>query len=174
LKTELIEGQCLAMDEAGRVLVWTGRADVLPPAAPPSADAERRQLTVMFCHLVESTALAPRLDPEDLREVIRAYQETAAAVIQGELLLQQSSVNATEAETCFQHALAIARHQHAKSLELHAAISVARLWQSQGKRDEVRQVLGDVYRWFTEGIDTLDLQDAKALLAMLGEEQHDV
>ncbi len=53
-----------------------------PPAAPQSADAERRQLTVMFCDLVESTALATQLDPEDLREVVRAYQETAAAVIQ--------------------------------------------------------------------------------------------
>jgi class 3 adenylate cyclase/predicted ATPase len=108
LKAELIEGQRLAMDEDGRVLVWTGRADMPPlttlpppplgplpapsdvqpiqvlppPAAPPSADAERRQLTVMFCDLVESTALATQLDPEDLREVVRAYQETAAAVIQ--------------------------------------------------------------------------------------------
>src|SRR5215813_5766139 len=108
LKAELIEGQRLAIDEDGRVLVWTGRADVPslttlpspqlgplpapsdvqsmqvppPPAALQSADAERRQLTVMFCDLVESTALATQLDPEDLREVVRAYQETAAAVIQ--------------------------------------------------------------------------------------------
>ena len=108
LKDEIIEGQRLAVDEAGRVLVWTGRADVPPltlppppqlgplpvtsdvqpiqtmppPAVPPSANAERRQLTVMFCDLAESTALATRLDPEDLREVVRAYQETAAAVIQ--------------------------------------------------------------------------------------------
>src|SRR2546428_8616890 len=108
VKAELIEGQRLAVDEDGRVLVWTGRADVPslptlpapqlrpppatadvqpiqvlpPPAAPQSPDAERRQLTVMFCDLVDSTPLASQLDPEDLREVVRAYQETAAIVIQ--------------------------------------------------------------------------------------------
>jgi predicted ATPase len=84
--------------------------------------------------------------------------------LKGELLLQHSAVNATEAETCFHDALAIARHQEAKSLELRAATSIARLWQSQGKRDAARQVLGDVYGWFTEGFDTADLKDAKALL----------
>src|SRR5881628_3545286 len=86
LKAELIEGQRLAVDEDSRVLVWAGRADVpsltTPPAAPQSPDAERRQLTVMFCDLVDSTSLASQLDPEDLREVVRAYQETAATVIQ--------------------------------------------------------------------------------------------
>ena len=84
--------------------------------------------------------------------------------LQGELLLQQSSDNQTDAVTCFQHALEIARHQQAKSCELRTATSLARLWQRQGKRDEARQVLGDVYNWFTEGFDTADLQDAKALL----------
>jgi TOMM system kinase/cyclase fusion protein len=100
LKNELIEGQRLAVDERGNVLVWTGGADVpqlrpspptadvqltqgLPlPAAPRPPDAERRQLTVMFCDLVDSTALAVQLDPEDLREVVRAYQDTSAAMIQ--------------------------------------------------------------------------------------------
>jgi class 3 adenylate cyclase len=109
LKDELLYGQQLAVDEAGRVLVWLG-----PPAMPPAAnspplvtqdaspasassveagpataaahaphlpDAERRQLTVMFCDLVDSTVLASRLDPEDLREVMRAYQVTCAEVI---------------------------------------------------------------------------------------------
>jgi predicted ATPase len=84
--------------------------------------------------------------------------------LQGELLLQGSSGNSTEAESCFHHALEIARTQQAKSFELRAATSLARLWHQQGKRDEARQVLGDVYSWFTEGFDTLDLKDAKALL----------
>jgi predicted ATPase len=84
--------------------------------------------------------------------------------LKGELLLQQTSDNQAEAETCFQHAISTARSQQAKSLELRAATSLARLWQQQGKRDEARQVLGDVYYWFTEGFDTLDLRDAKALL----------
>jgi adenylate cyclase len=89
--------------------------------------------------------------------------------LKGALLLQQSLDNATEAETCFQHAISIAQSQQAKSLELRAATSLARLWQSQGKHDEARQVLGDVYNWFTEGFDTADLQEAKALLDVLSE-----
>jgi predicted ATPase len=91
--------------------------------------------------------------------------------LKGELLLQQSSDDSTEAETCFHHALAIARNQQAKSFELRTATSLARLWQQQGKCAEARQVLGDVYGWFTEGFDTADLKDAKALLEVLEEER---
>jgi TOMM system kinase/cyclase fusion protein len=87
--------------------------------------------------------------------------------LKGALLLQGSSENSTEAETCFHHALEIARTQQAKSFELRTATSLARLWQSQGKRDGARQVLGDVYGWFTEGFDTADLKDAKILLDAL-------
>jgi predicted ATPase len=72
-----------------------------------------------------------------------------------------------EAETCFHQALAIARHQQAKSLELRAAMSLARLWQQQGKRTDARELLVPIYGWFTEGFDTADLQDAKALLEAL-------
>jgi TOMM system kinase/cyclase fusion protein len=100
LKDELIYGQRQAVDEDGRVLVWTGGAEVPPsatlslvsqtvpasrevvtPATPP-ADAERRQLTVLFCDLVDSTHLASQLDAEDYREVVRAYQQTCAEVIE--------------------------------------------------------------------------------------------
>jgi adenylate cyclase len=77
--------------------------------------------------------------------------------------------NHLEAETCFHQAINIARSQQAKSLELRAATSLARLWQRQGKRDEACEVLGDVYGWFTEGFDTADLQDAKALLEALAQ-----
>jgi predicted ATPase len=72
-----------------------------------------------------------------------------------------------EAEACLQRALDIARHQQAKSLELRAATSLARLWQQQGKRDDARQLLAEVYGWFTEGFDTADLQEARALLEAL-------
>ena len=108
LKAEIIEARQLAVDEGGRVLVWTGAADApaasalpLPPAvpqpavphdaplhdvAPPALDgaseAQRRQLTVLFCDLVDSTPLARQLDPEDYREVVRAYQTACADVIQ--------------------------------------------------------------------------------------------
>jgi predicted ATPase len=84
--------------------------------------------------------------------------------IQGELLLRQAVPDVPQAEACFQQALAIARRQHAKSWELRAALSLARLWQRQGKRAEAYEILAPIYGWFTEGFDTADLQEAKALL----------
>ncbi len=69
-----------------------------------------------------------------------------------------------EAETCFQHAIDVARQQQSKSLELRAAISLTRLWQRQGKRQEAYDLLAPIYGWFTEGFDTADLQEAKTLL----------
>jgi predicted ATPase len=71
------------------------------------------------------------------------------------------------AETCFQQALAVARGQGARWWELRAATSLARLWQQQGKRQEAHDLLAPVYGWFTEGFDTADLQEAKALLDVL-------
>jgi predicted ATPase len=91
--------------------------------------------------------------------------------LKGELLLQQSSDNATEAETCYKQAIAIAQHQQAKSWELRAATSLAKLWQSQNKPNEAYDLLAPVYGWFTEGFDTADLIDAKALLDELSEGQ---
>ena len=87
--------------------------------------------------------------------------------LQGALLLHQTVPDAQHAEACFCQALATARRQQAKSLELRAAMSLARLWQRQGKRAEARQMLAEVYGWFTEGFDTADLQEAKALLDAL-------
>ena len=86
LKEDLIYAKKLAVDEDGRVLVWVGEAAALPQTAPPPTvlsmpAAERRQLTVLFCDLVGSTALSAQLDPEDLREVVRAYQATCTKVI---------------------------------------------------------------------------------------------
>jgi predicted ATPase len=84
--------------------------------------------------------------------------------LQGELLLRQATPDATQAEVCFHEALAIARRQQAKSWELRAATNLARLWQSQDKRQEAYDLLAPVYNWFTEGFDTADLQEAKQLL----------
>jgi TOMM system kinase/cyclase fusion protein len=85
LKEELIDAQRIALDEDGRILVWIGdpkgTVETASPPTPPTPDAERRQLTVLFCDLVDSTGLASQLDPEDLRAVVRAYQETCAKVI---------------------------------------------------------------------------------------------
>jgi predicted ATPase len=72
-----------------------------------------------------------------------------------------------EAESCFRNAIDIARKQQAKSWGLRATVSLARLWQSQGKRHEAHRVLSDIYNWFTEGFDTKDLQEAKTLLEEL-------
>jgi predicted ATPase len=95
------------------------------------------------------------------------WYESEIYRLKGALLLQQSSDNQVEAETCFQHAIRIAQSQQAKSWELRAATSLARLWQQQGKDAEARELLAPVYHWFTEGFDTADLQEAKALLDAL-------
>jgi class 3 adenylate cyclase/predicted ATPase len=87
--------------------------------------------------------------------------------IKGELLLAVSSNNHAEAEHCFSQALDIARRQQAKSWELRTAVSLGRLWKQKGKRDEAHDLLAPVYNWFTEGFDTSDLKDAKALLDSL-------
>jgi len=84
--------------------------------------------------------------------------------VKGELLLRQDDSNTVEAQSCFERAIEIARKQSAKSLELRATTSLARLLISQGKRDEARAMLGEIYGWFTEGFDTRDLKDAEALL----------
>ncbi len=84
--------------------------------------------------------------------------------LKGVCLLEISETNAAEAEACFSLALAISHRQWAKSLELRAAISMARLWQQQGKREDARQLLEDIYYGFTEGFDSLDLQDAARLI----------
>jgi class 3 adenylate cyclase/predicted ATPase len=93
------------------------------------------------------------------------YYEAELYRLKGELLLQQG--NRQEAEACFLKVIGIARHQQAKSFELRASTSLARLWQQQGKTTEAHQVLSDIYHWFTEGFDTKDLQEAKALLVAL-------
>jgi predicted ATPase len=87
--------------------------------------------------------------------------------LQGELLLRQPAPDAAQAEACFQQALAVACRQQAKSWELRAATSLSRLWQQQGKQDEAHELLAPIYGWFSEGFDTADLQEAKALLAGL-------
>ena len=87
--------------------------------------------------------------------------------LKGALLLQQQGQVQEEAEACFQQAIAVARQQSAKSWELRAATSLARLWQGQGKRAEAQELLAPVYNWFTEGFDTADLKDAKVLLKSL-------
>ncbi len=87
--------------------------------------------------------------------------------LKGELLLRLAVPTLQDAEACFRQAIDIARRQSAKSLELRAVMSLSRLWQRQGKKEEARQMLAEIYDWFTEGFDTADLKEAKALLKEL-------
>ncbi len=86
----------------------------------------------------------------------------------GELALASLRPETMKAEHLYSRALAVARQQQAKSWELRAAMSLARLWRDQGKPRQARELLAPVYGWFTEGFDTLDLREAKALLGELG------
>jgi predicted ATPase len=84
--------------------------------------------------------------------------------LRGAIALKSRQPNAAKAEPHFERALAVARQQQAKSWELRAAMSMARLWRDQGKPQQARELLAPVYGWFTEGFDTRDLKEAKALL----------
>ncbi|MBS1252654.1 MAG: hypothetical protein MAG451_01695 [Anaerolineales bacterium] len=101
------------------------------------------------------------------------YWEAELYRLKGELLRIKAEAKAEagacfrDAEACFQHAIEVARRQQAKSLELRAAVSLCRLWQKQGRGEEGRQMLADIYGWFTEGFDTADLKEAEALLQQL-------
>src|SRR5262245_27279177 len=109
--------------------------------------------------LAEAVGVLEAHEQGDLRA--EAYR------LRGALLLRQATPDAAQAEACFQQALAVARRQQAKSWELRAAMSLSRLWQQQGKRADAYELLAPIYGWFTEGLDTADLQEAKALLETL-------
>ena len=96
------------------------------------------------------------------------YYEPEIYRVKGEVLFRKDDSNIDEAERCFRRAIEISRKQSGKSLELRATISLARLLAKQDHRDEARAMLAEIYNWFTEGFDTADLKDAKALLAQLG------
>ena len=106
----------------------------------------------------------------------QCFYEAELHRIKGELLLSQEGKSekangkteeVSKAEDCFQKAIEVARSQSAKSLELRAVISLSRLWQQQGRKDEARQMLAEIYGWFTEGFDTVDLKEAKAMIEEL-------
>ncbi len=129
-------------------------------------------------HLAEGYGALKKVDEalDALKEGWEAMERTGehcwkAEVhrLNGDLLLYQSTSDVAQAANCFRQALDVARNQQAKSLELRAATSLARLWQSQDKRQEAYDLLAPVHDWFTEGFDTADLQEAKALLTELEE-----
>jgi predicted ATPase len=127
--------------------------------------------------LAEALAMADRTG--ERLHVAELYRLKGTLTLQSNVQNLQSNITTlqpltpnpqaeAEAEECFWKAIEIARQQQAKSLELRAAVSLSRLWQHQGKRAEAHALLAPIYGWFTEGFDTADLQEAKALLEELG------
>jgi predicted ATPase len=130
-------------------------------------------LPVYLTHLARAYADSGRFNDAQLRirEAMTAVETTGEMLysaevnrVAGTIALNSTERDAARAAAYFERALELARKQQAKSFELRAAMSLARLWRDQGKRDEARDLLAPVYGWFTEGFDTLDLKEAKALL----------
>jgi predicted ATPase len=128
---------------------------------------------IYLCMLAEACLGAGGIDDglNALTEALAAADEREQRLLEeemhrlkGELLLKRDASNAGQAQSCFERAIEIARNQSAKSSELRATMSLARLFAKQGRRDEARTMLAEIYGWFTEGFDTRDLKDAKALL----------
>jgi predicted ATPase len=134
-----------------------------------------------LCRLAEACATAGRFE-EGLAAVAEAiaivektgerYNEAELNRLKGDLILRRSGVEAEpgvqmEAEECFRKSIEVARQQEARSFELRAVMSLSRLWEQQSKKAEARQMLADIYGWFSEGLDTKDLIDAKALIEQL-------
>ncbi len=151
----------------------TGIAEIrqgLVIADPTGAGANRSYFLALLAEVYGHTGQAEEglnLLAESLDLVQKSGERTWEAEInrlKGELLLVRSAKNTSEAEGCFNQAIDVARRQSAKSPELRAAVGLARLWHQQGKTGEARALLAPVYDWFTEGFDTADLKDAKALL----------
>jgi predicted ATPase len=132
----------------------------MPKFPPPPRTPQNRSLF--------SASLAVRNCPSAVTiSTDRSWREAELQRLKGELLLALSADNHAEAEACFSQAISIARRQQARSLELRAAMNLSHLWQHQGKRAETHQILTEVYSWFTEGLDTVDLQEARTLLEAL-------
>jgi predicted ATPase len=133
-------------------------------------------LPLFLPHLATAYAQVGQFDESSrcIREAlstIEATKERAGEAelcrMSGEIARITPSPSGSSAEACFERALAISRQQQAKSWELRAAMSMARLWRDQGKVREARELLAPVFGWFTEGFDTRDLKEAKALLEEL-------
>ena len=146
----------------GRLVAIGGeRTLTLPYVLSVFADAHGRAANPKTGLILIADALA------QITSTLEREAEAELYRVKGELLLKQDDTNTADAQRCFQRAIEIARTQSAKSWELRATTSLARLLAKQGRRDEARAMLAEIYSWFTEGFDTADLKDAKALLDQL-------
>jgi predicted ATPase len=139
----------------------TGSVNFLPLHSLYSAIAHAKlnQFDEAWCRIDEAVAAV-----ETTKE---RWCEAEVYRTGGEIALMAREPDAAQAEAYFERALAVARAQQAKSWELRSAMSMARLWRDQGKRQQAHDLLAPIYGWFTEGFDTLDLKEAKALLGEL-------
>ncbi len=150
-----------------------GVAQIHEGLAMASATGAELWRTYNLAQLAEACGKAGRTDEglgviaealDVVQEKGERWWETEILRLRGELLLQRNPSGLAEAQTSFERAIEIARKQSAKSLELRAAMSLARLLRDTNRRAEARAMLADIYNWFTEGFDTADLIDAKSLL----------
>ena len=163
----------------GWMCVVQGRVEEDITTMRQELTAVRRRAPYQLAWLAEAYGIAGQTDKglSTLDEALDLVHQTEERWCEAELyrlrgeLLRQATGGMQRAawtpQACFQHALTIARRQQAKSLELRSAMSLARLWQQQGKRTAAHDLLAPVYGWFTEGFDTADLQEAKTLLEEL-------
>jgi class 3 adenylate cyclase/predicted ATPase len=169
-----LRGWVLAMQGEGRV----GLAQIRQGLATIVAAGQELSRPVCLLLLAEAAEHAGQI--EDGRRLLdetltvleasgRGDLLAEAYRLQGIMLLRQAAPDTAQAEDCFQQALRIAHRQQATSWELRAAISLSRLWQQQGQLAKARALLAPIYGWFTEGFDTLDLQEAKVLLELVGQ-----
>ncbi|MGO9327256.1 MAG: AAA family ATPase, partial [Steroidobacteraceae bacterium] len=160
------------------ILAVTGKASAAIPMISAGITASRSTGTTVFMSMQLSYLARAYAELDQFDDAWRCIGEAFTILgttketwyeaevnrMAGEIALMSPDPDAAKAETYFERALAVARAQQAKSWELRAAMSMARLWRDQGKRDEAHDLLAPVYGWFTEGFDTLDLKEAKALL----------
>ena len=180
-KKTALTWEALGMLNQGSVLVLTGRASdavqiITSGTVAHKSNGSMSWLPLHLSHLAEAYSELGQMD--DARSCIgeatasigttnERWSEAEVHRIAGEVALKSREPDAAKAEAYFDHALTVARQQQAKSWELRAAMSLARLWRDQGKVQEARELLAPVYGWFTEGFDTRDLKEAKALLEEL-------
>jgi class 3 adenylate cyclase/predicted ATPase len=170
--------KAVGMAHEGRLFALTGKAAGAIHKITSGLDAWRSSGIGGWIPTYLSCATQAYAELGQFDDALRCISETTTTIektkekwyeadvhrVAGEVALMSPERNAAKAEACFERALAVARGQQAKSWELRAAMRMARLWRDQGKRDEARELLAPVYGWFTEGFDTLDLKQAKALL----------
>jgi predicted ATPase/class 3 adenylate cyclase len=176
--SQIMQGAAIAATGQGKAGLQQMR-DGLDAYQATGGLFQRTYLLAKFAEALNAEGL-PEEGLEALQEAAKLaetssefYYESEIHRLRGELLLAASPKDAAEAEACYQQALEVARRQEAKSLELRAAASLARLWQQQGRQKNAHELLAPIYGWFSEGFDTADLIDAKELLSELSAELQD-